>query len=88
MGAGRVSVLEPRPRIAPEHAARIRGWARELFGLSPETAVTVKELACAEPACPDVETVVLVSPPHGPTFQRKVRRRAADVTRSDLEGAA
>jgi hypothetical protein len=83
-----MSLLGPRPRTDPAVARRIRAWAREVFALAPESAVTVKELRCAEPDCPDVETVVIVSPPWGPTFQRKFAMPAADVTRTHLQGAA
>ncbi len=38
--------------------ARVQVWVRERFGLPPECAVLVTELACALPGCPPVETVI------------------------------
>lgn len=37
---------------------RVRDWTRERFGLQPDDAVLVTEVACAVPGCPPVETVV------------------------------
>jgi len=48
-------------RKSPEHAAaleRVRGLARERFGLPEESPVLVAEVGCAVPGCPPVETVI------------------------------
>lgn len=80
-----MSLLDPRPRTDPAAVARIRAWARELWDVPEGGSVTVTELRCTEPGCPPLETVVLVAPRPGETFQRKVHKPAADVTRLDLQ---
>jgi hypothetical protein len=42
---------------------RIKGWVRTMLALSDETIVTVSEIACTDPACPGLETVILVMRP-------------------------
>ncbi|MDB5777189.1 MAG: nitrate reductase molybdenum cofactor assembly chaperone [Herbaspirillum sp.] len=37
---------------------RIADWTRIRFSLSPEAAVLVSEVACSQPGCPPLETVV------------------------------
>ncbi|MFE1603252.1 hypothetical protein [Methylobacterium sp. ID0610] len=59
---GFVSLKAWRARAAA-NAARIAALKEQLgpaLGLGPEDALTVSEIACADPGCPDVETVVLV----------------------------
>lgn len=82
-----MSLLEPRPRTDRAAVARIRTWAKELWRLPQDAAITVTELRCSEPGCPPLETVVVVAPRPGETFQRKVHKPAGQVTRDDLAGA-
>ena len=45
---------------SPEHIAaldRVREWVRARFALG-EAAILVAEVACAEPGCPPIETVI------------------------------
>lgn len=39
---------------------RVKGWVRETLGLGDDDTVTVNEIACTDPACPGLETVILV----------------------------
>ena len=41
-------------------AGEVKAWAAKHLELSEEDIVTVAELACVEPDCPPVETVVTV----------------------------
>ncbi|MEU6269298.1 hypothetical protein [Saccharopolyspora shandongensis] len=49
----------PDPARA-DRAGEIAELARAALGLDRETAVTVQELACAEPGCPPIETKIAV----------------------------
>ncbi len=77
-------VLGGRPRVGPEVSRRIRGWARELGPFSELASVSVQELRCGEPGCPDLETVVLISLGPRRTIKHTIRKPAAKVTREDL----
>jgi len=63
----------------------IRSWVRESHGIPEETTVMVTELACTEPGCPPLETVVAVLHSPGDTRQAKVPLGLADVTRDHVQ---
>ena len=44
----------------PEAIDRLKAATREQLKLSNDVVVSVTELACREPGCPDVETIVAV----------------------------
>lgn len=51
----------PRPdSVAAEHAAAIRRWTRDFLKLDDDAVITITELACRDPGCPLIETVVAV----------------------------
>jgi len=61
----------------------IKSWVGELIALGDDTVVMVSELACTEPGCPPLETVVVIlGPAH--RVRRKVHKAMADVTRQDV----
>lgn len=65
--------------------ARVRTWARELWRLGDQDTVVVTELACSEPGCPPLETVVLIAAAGRPTVQHKLHLPAVDVCLEDLQ---
>ena len=44
----------------PEAIDRLKAATRDLLKLSDDAVVSVTELTCREPGCPDVETVVAI----------------------------
>ena len=68
-----------------EGLARVRVWAREVWGLGEEDSVIVTELQCSEPGCPPLETVVLIAAAGRPTVQHKLHCPAGDVRLEDLQ---
>ncbi len=71
-----------------ESHAHIKRWTRELLHLDEEVTVTINELRCAEPGCPDLETVIGISPAPGQWRRLRIPRALADLTRDDLKAAA
>jgi hypothetical protein len=63
--------------LNPEHATAIKRWTREFLHLPDDTVVTVNELACRDPGCPLVETVVVV-------FDADGRKRRWRFTRPNI----
>lgn len=61
-----------RPRPDASVRRRVEGWARVAGGFGPDTAMTVSEIVCADPACPGFETVILILTPGQPTRAVKV----------------
>jgi hypothetical protein len=74
------------PRDA-EAVGRIKAATARLLALPESTAVTVSEILCPDPACPDLETVILVMRAGEKAAAYKVRRPLADVTEQDLQEA-
>ncbi len=76
-----------RPQQDSEAAARVKTWARAALGTSDETAFAVNEIACTDPACPGIETVILVMEPGKKTRALKVAKTLAAVTEQDIRDA-
>lgn len=49
-----------RPKPDAEDVARVKGWVVTALGLGERDQVTVNEIECVDPACPGLETVILV----------------------------
>lgn len=54
----------------------------EAIGLGPDDTVAVNEIACADPGCPDRETIVLVMRSGEPTQAFRIRK-AIDAIQAD-----
>ncbi len=74
-------------RPDPDGVARVKRWVREGLSLTDDAAVTVSEIACTDPACPGLETVILVMRPGERTVAYKARGSALVQTRRDIEKA-
>lgn len=66
---------------------KVKAWARDALGLADDTVVMVSEVACTEPGCPPLETVVSVFPDGDESFLFKVRKPVAEVEEMDLLAA-
>jgi hypothetical protein len=67
---------------------QIKGWVLATLGDDDETTVMVAELACSEPGCPPLETVIALLAPRGRT-DFKIHKGLCDVTEADvLDGLA
>jgi hypothetical protein len=76
-------------RKAPEAeaVARIRAWALDALASSAATTLAVNEIACLDPACPGLETVILVMEPGRRTRAHKIGKALAAVTEQDVRAA-
>jgi hypothetical protein len=76
----------PKPEAAAA-LARVKDWARSASGASPDTAFAVNEIACTDPGCPGVETVILVMAPGARTRALKIQKPLEAVTEQDVATA-
>ena len=79
--------LFDRKRPDAESVRRVKALVSEQLGLHGAAALTVAELACHEPGCPPIETVVTV---HGADGQRRtwrLHKPVAEITAGDVETA-
>jgi hypothetical protein len=74
----------PVPAIDPSHTAAIRRWTVECLRLPEDAVVSVNEVACIDPGCPLVETVIAVFE-DGRTRSWKFTRPRVAVTRMMVE---
>jgi hypothetical protein len=75
-----------------QRAEAIKSGIRRALSLSVETAITVSEIACADPVCPVLETVILIMEPGQKTRAYKLHGALNDLDpeaiRAALDGAA
>lgn len=69
-------------------AARLKAEIAAALGLGEADALAVNEIACPDPGCPDMETVVLVMRAGEPTRALRVRRPMEAVDAHDLAALA
>lgn len=74
-----------RPRPDTEAVARVKGWVSDLISLSEEDHVAIAELACREPGCPDLETVVTVTLADRRRFVLRFPSSVAEVTEAQVQ---
>lgn len=73
----------------PDRAAveRVKEIARTVLRASAETAFAVNEIACNDPGCPGLETVILVMEPGQKTRAIKVQKPLEEVAEHDILAA-
>jgi hypothetical protein len=71
----------------PEAVARIKAAVSAALALPDPAAITVSEILCPDPACPDLETVILVMCPGEKTRAFKVKKPLDTVTEQDVQVA-
>jgi nitrate reductase delta subunit len=82
--------IRPALKRSPEHVAAlalVRDWTRARFKLPEEAAVMAAEVACRQPGCPPLETVVAFWSDAGQRHQFKIFKRAEEVVEDDLPPA-
>ncbi|GAA0895014.1 MULTISPECIES: hypothetical protein [Streptomyces] len=78
--------LGARPGQSPQ-LRELRQSVRRLLGLDDDTAVVIRQLACAEPGCPPLETVIAVLPMNGQARRWALHTTAEEITEDDLRTA-
>lgn len=81
--------------IGPDFAARrsvspsstIKAWVRQQLQLDDDAVVVVAELACHEPGCPPVETVISILGHGEPNLSVHLSQPLDEVTGPDVAAA-
>ncbi|WP_114948777.1 hypothetical protein [Microvirga calopogonii] len=63
---------------------RVKDLARTALGAVPDTAFAVNEIACNDPGCPGIETVILVMEPGQKTRALKIAKPLDEVVEQDI----
>ena len=74
-------------RAAPGRASMLKGWVTGRLGLTEADLVSIAELACHEPGCPPVETVVTVHRADGARHDWRVHKPLAEINEADIQKA-
>ncbi|MER5663455.1 hypothetical protein [Streptomyces mirabilis] len=74
----------PGPAGPSPQLRELKETVRALLGLDDDTAVMIRQLACTEPGCPPLETVVAVLPMDGEARRWTLHRPADQITEDDL----
>jgi hypothetical protein len=75
------------PKPDRQAVERVKELARSTLQASPETAFAVNEIACNDPGCPGIETVILVMESGRKTRALKVTKPLDEVTEQDILAA-
>lgn len=67
--------------------ARLKAMARAMLALADDAGIAVNEIVCADPACPGLETVILVMEPGKKTRAVKLALAAVDIGEAELAAA-
>ncbi|WP_205824924.1 hypothetical protein [Methylobacterium terricola] len=75
-----------RLRVREQAPARqaLAARARRVLALAEADALSVTEIACTDPGCPDTETVILVMRARVPTRALKIGKPIEAVTDADV----
>ena len=71
----------------PEAIDHIKATVRTVLDLPDEVVVSVTELTCREPGCPDIETVIAILSAGRKSFTVRFHTPIPDVTDADLNAA-
>ena len=80
-----LGLFSRRPRPDAEAVARLKAWIADLMSLGDKDHIAIAELACHEPGCPDLETVVTVTLADRRRFVLRFPSAVAAVTRADVQ---
>jgi hypothetical protein len=72
------------PKPDKQAVDRVKDLARAALRVSPDTAFAVNEIACTDPSCPGIETVILVMEPGQKTRTLKVAKPLDAVMEQDI----
>ncbi|AWN50041.1 hypothetical protein DK419_13855 [Methylobacterium terrae] len=78
-----------RARVPQQASARraLAARARRVLALGEADVLSVNEIACADPGCPDAGTVILLMPAGRPTRALRIAKPIAAVTDADIAAA-
>lgn len=86
MGFVSLKSWRTRSTAQAEAGAALKAQLIAAFELGPDDALTVNAIVCADPGCPDLETIVLVMRAGEPTRALRLRRPIHAVDAADVSG--
>jgi len=76
---------QQRPTTSPAAIQQIKAWAYEALELPTDVPISISQLQCHEPGCPQIETVIAVMTQ--PTQTYKIHAAAGDLSQAQVRQA-
>jgi len=83
-----LGLFKRKPPADPAVTERLKAWVAALMDLSDKDTIMLAELACHDPGCPDLETVITVIRTDRRRFVLRFPGPMADVTEADVQSLA
>ena len=71
------------PKADPIQIGQLKGWVHEALDVSADVPISISQLACHEPDCPPVETVIAIMT--RPPQQFKLHKPIGDIIQTDIQ---
>jgi hypothetical protein len=73
-----------KPKANPEKVRDIKSWVYRILEVDSDISISINQLACREPGCPPIETVIAVM--STPIKQYKIHKAVNDIDEIDICG--
>ena len=83
-----LGLFKRKPPADPAVTDRLKTWVTALMDLSDRDTIMLAELACHDPGCPDLETVITVVRTDRRRFVLRFTGAMAGVTEVDVQSLA
>ncbi len=80
-----LGLFRRKPAVDPVVTDQLKAWVGALMGLSDRDTIMLAELACRDPGCPDLETVITVIKSDRRRFELRFPGPMAGVTEADVQ---
>lgn len=71
-----------KPKTDPEKVRDIKNWVYRILKVDSDIPISISQLACKEPGCPPIETVIAVM--SVPIQQYKLHKAVNDIDEIDI----
>lgn len=71
------------PKADLEQIEQLKAWVYEAFTIPADVPVSISQLACHEPDCPPIETVIAIMT--HPPQQYKLHQAAHEIAKQDID---
>jgi len=83
-----LGLFKRKPAADPVMTDRLKAWVGALMDLAEKDTIMLAELACRDPGCPDLETVITVIKADRRRFELRFPGPMAHVTEADVQSLA
>ncbi len=71
-----------KPKADPEQVQQIKSWVYRILEVDAGIPISISQLACKEPGCPPIETVIAVMT--HPVQQYKIHKAVNEIDEIDI----